>query len=243
MPYAVPRAPTSALPATVTNGTSVAYWLFSHTNSTGNFQMLAMFNASWKAPLLLAPSPKKATLTRSDFARRNAYADARRHQQARSDDAAGAEHANFGRKDVHAAATSVRAAARAAEQLGDQFARRNAFGQRVTVAAMGAEHRVVGAQVGAHADGNRFLADVGVAGAVDQPLRVRARQLLLGAANDQHLAIQGELVGRMRVRLRLARRCRSSEQPAGGLFDQAFDATAGSARRARRRRGGDRRSG
>src|SRR2546421_267925 len=72
MPYAMPRALSSGLPATVTNGTSVAYWLFSHTNTTGSFQMAAMLSPSWNAPLLLAPSPKKATLTRSDFARRDA---------------------------------------------------------------------------------------------------------------------------------------------------------------------------
>ena len=40
--------------------------LFSQTNRTGSFQMLAMFSPSWKAPLLTAPSPKKATATRSD---------------------------------------------------------------------------------------------------------------------------------------------------------------------------------
>ena len=49
------------------NGTSVANWLFSQTNSTGSFQMLAMFSPSWKAPLFTAPSPKNATATRSVF--------------------------------------------------------------------------------------------------------------------------------------------------------------------------------
>jgi hypothetical protein len=37
--------------------------LFSQTNSTGSFQTAAMFKVSWKAPMLVAPSPKKATAT------------------------------------------------------------------------------------------------------------------------------------------------------------------------------------
>ena len=74
---------------------------------------------------------------------------------------------------MHAAAAAVRAAGRAAEQLGDQLPRRHALGQRVAVAAVRAEDHVVGAQVGADADGDRLLADVGVAGPVDQAALVR----------------------------------------------------------------------
>jgi len=37
--------------------------LFSQTNSTGSSQIAAMLSASWKAPLLTAPSPKNATAT------------------------------------------------------------------------------------------------------------------------------------------------------------------------------------
>ncbi len=59
----------------------------------------------------------------------------------------------------------------------------NALGQGVAVAAVGAEHGVVGAQVGADADGDGLLADVGVAGAVDEAGLVGASQLLLGAAD------------------------------------------------------------
>src|SRR5690349_11468773 len=39
------------------------YRLFSHTNTTGAFQTTAMFSASWKAPMFVAPSPKKQTAT------------------------------------------------------------------------------------------------------------------------------------------------------------------------------------
>ena len=61
------RRPTSGMPLAYANGTSVANWLFSQTNSTGSFQMLAMFSPSWNAPLLTAPSPKNATATRPVF--------------------------------------------------------------------------------------------------------------------------------------------------------------------------------
>src|SRR4030095_10231999 len=42
-----------------------AYWLFSHRKMTGSFHTAARLIDSWKAPSLLAPSPKKATATRS----------------------------------------------------------------------------------------------------------------------------------------------------------------------------------
>lgn len=41
----------------------MAYWLFSHTKTTGSFQMAAIFRLSWKLALLAAPSPKKETTT------------------------------------------------------------------------------------------------------------------------------------------------------------------------------------
>ena len=56
--------------------------------------------------------------------------------------------------------------------------------------AVRAEDHVVRAQVGADAGGDRLLADVGVAGAVDQPALVAPRQLLLALANQLHGAIE-----------------------------------------------------
>ena len=41
------------------------YLLFSQRKTTGSFQIAARFTASWKAPSLAAPSPKKLTTTRS----------------------------------------------------------------------------------------------------------------------------------------------------------------------------------
>ena len=45
----------------------MAYWLFSHTYTTGSFQMAAIFRASWKGPRLAAPSPKKQRMIWSRF--------------------------------------------------------------------------------------------------------------------------------------------------------------------------------
>src|SRR5258708_24440553 len=42
------------------------YRLVSQMNSTGRAQTAAMLSASWKAPILVAPSPKKATATWPD---------------------------------------------------------------------------------------------------------------------------------------------------------------------------------
>jgi hypothetical protein len=39
------------------------YRLFSQTKITGSFHTAAKFKASWKAPILVVPSPKKQTET------------------------------------------------------------------------------------------------------------------------------------------------------------------------------------
>ena len=40
-----------------------AYWLFSHTKTTGSRHTAARFSDSWKTPWFEAPSPKNATTT------------------------------------------------------------------------------------------------------------------------------------------------------------------------------------
>ena len=112
-------------------------------------------------------------------------------KDARADDAAGAHHAGFRREQVHAAAAPVRTAGRAAEELGEQLPGRDALGQRVPVPAVRAEDDVVAAQMGTNARGNRLLADVGVAGPVNQAALVRSCQLLLAASDQDHAAIKG----------------------------------------------------
>jgi len=134
----------------------------------------------------------------------------RRLQDARANDAARAHHADFRRKQVHAAAPAVRAAGLAAEQLRYQLARGNALGQRVAVAAVGAEDDVVGAEVGADAGRNRLLPDVGMTGTVDQAALVAPGQFFFALADRLHLAVEGQQLGLIEVRvglLRLGHRC------------------------------------
>ncbi len=104
-------------------------------------------------------------------------------QNARAHNAAGAHQADFGREQMHAAASSPRTAVHAAEQLGDQFERLDSFGQRVSVAAMRAEDDVVPGQMRAHAGRDRFFTHVSVACSMDQSMTVRFRQLQLRPAD------------------------------------------------------------
>ncbi len=91
---------------------------------------------------------------------------------------------------MHAAAAPLRAAGRAAEELGEQLARRHALGQRVPVPAVGAEDDVVAAQMRTDAGGDRLLPDVRVAGPVNQPALMRSRQLLFAAPDHEHRPIE-----------------------------------------------------
>src|SRR5207302_1945865 len=113
-------------------------------------------------------------------------------ENARPDDAARPHHADFGRKQVHAAAAAARAAGLAAVQFGNQLPRRHPLGQGMAVAAVCAEDDVVLFKVRAYAGRNGFLTDIGVASAVDQAPLMRFGQLLLAAANDQHALVESQ---------------------------------------------------
>ena len=63
-------------------------------------------------------------------------------KDAGADDAAGAHHADFGGEEMHAAAAALRAAGRAAEELGEQLPRREPLGQGMAVPAVRAEDDV-----------------------------------------------------------------------------------------------------
>ena len=91
---------------------------------------------------------------------------------------------------MHAAPAALRAAGRPAEQLGEQLAGRHALRQSMPVTAMRAEDDVIAAKMCTHPRGDRFLADVGVAGPVNQPALMRSRQLLFAAADQEHRAIK-----------------------------------------------------
>ena len=125
-------------------------------------------------------------------------------EDARADDSAGAHHAGFGSEQVHAAAASLRAAGRAAEELGKQLARRHALGQGVPVPAMRAEDDVVAAQMRADARGDRLLPDVSMAGPVNQPALMRSCQLLFAAPDQYHAPIKRQelVVAQMRRSIR-----------------------------------------
>ena len=120
--------------------------MFSQTNSTGSFQIAAMFTASWKAPWFTAPSPKKAAATRPwpEQLARQAGADRERH--AGADDRVGAQDPARGVGDVHRAALAAAEARRLREQLGHHAVDVRALGQAVAVAAVGGGHVVVVAQ-------------------------------------------------------------------------------------------------
>ncbi len=60
---------------------------------------------------------------------------------------------------------------------------------------MRAENDVFGLEMNADSDRDGFLADVGVTGAVNQSALMRPSQLLLAAANQQHLAIKRQELG------------------------------------------------
>ena len=107
-------------------------------------------------------------------------------EDARPHDAAGSHQADLWCKQMHRSPAALRAARRAAEELGEQLTGCHPFRQCVPVAAMSAEDHVVGSQVGDHARGNSLLADVCVAGAMNQALLVCPRELLLTAADQEH---------------------------------------------------------
>ncbi len=75
-------------------------------------------------------------------------------------DAIGAEQADRAVVEMHGAAATAATTVPLAEKLGHQNLRVHALGERMPMAAMGRRDPVGGAQVGADADGRRFLADI-----------------------------------------------------------------------------------
>lgn len=154
--------------------------------------MLAMFRPSWNAPLFTAPSPKNATATRWVLSNLSFVAGPGRLEDARSDNPTRAEHADLWRKQVHAAAAAPRAARLATVELREERAWLEPLRERVPVPAMGAEDGVLRGQMSAHGRGDGLLADIGVAGAMDEAALMRFREPLLDHANDEHGAEEGE---------------------------------------------------
>ena len=99
---------------------------------------------------------------------------------------------NLRLKEVHTSPSSLRAASRATEKLGNHFVRANSLCQGMPVPAVRAENGIIGAQVRAHAGGNRLFPDISMAGAVNQTHLVRTGQLLLSVAYNEQLPVERE---------------------------------------------------
>ena len=87
------------------------------------------------------------------------------------------------------AALATAVAAGLAEELGHEPVRIATLGEQMAVAAVRADHPIVGAQRQARADGDRFLADVGMRRAADAAVAHQREHALLEGA-DEHQQIE-----------------------------------------------------
>jgi hypothetical protein len=94
------------------------------------------------------------------------------------------------REQVHAPTATAGAAGFAAEQLGEELSGRNAFGEGVSMPAVRAEDDVGAFKMRTDPDSNRFLPDVGMTRAVNQPPLMRPGKLLFALANELHVAVE-----------------------------------------------------
>src|SRR5205085_9923100 len=112
----------------------------------------------------------------------------------RADDAMAAIESLLDRKHVHRAALAVRIATTPAGELRHDPFRVHVAGEHVAVIAVSGDDRVARFQRHLHPDDDRFLPDVEMAEAADQPHAVHLAGLLFEAADQQHLAIGGKLL-------------------------------------------------
>ena len=120
---------------------------------------------------------------------------AHRGRNAGPDQPVGPQQAGLGVIQVHAAATAAVASRRSAGQLGQRLLGRQALGQRMAVAAMGAGDGILPPQVGAHPDGRGFLAHVEVNEAGNLPGPVEALHPQFEPSDQHHPFIEPELGG------------------------------------------------
>src|SRR5690606_36134356 len=107
----------------------------------------------------------------------------------RADDAVPAVEALLDAEHVHRAALALGIAVRAAGQLRHYALGVHAARQHVAVVAVAGDDLVAGFEHHLHADDDRFLADVEMAEAADQPHAVHLPRLLLEAADGEHAAV------------------------------------------------------
>src|SRR5437867_3056054 len=96
---------------------------------------------------------------------------------------------------MHAPPASPRTTSRPPVEFGEKLARLQPFGQPMAMTTVRAEHGVFGPQMRADTHRDGFLTDVSVASAVDQPLLMGSRQLLLTTSNESHRAVKSYLEG------------------------------------------------
>ncbi len=103
-------------------------------------------------------------------------------RQMRADDGVGAHHAVLGGRQVHRAALAAHQAVVALHQFAQHLLDRHAAGQRVGMAAIGAERQVAGLHRRREAGRHRLLPERQVAGALHQVLQEQVEGALLGLA-------------------------------------------------------------
>ena len=90
---------------------------------------------------------------------------------------------------VHGATLALGIAANAPGEFRHHAAGFHAGGQHMPVVAVGGDHLIPRLQAHLHANHDRFLADVKVAKAANQPHAVKLAGLFLKPADQQHVAI------------------------------------------------------
>jgi hypothetical protein len=110
-----------------------------------------------------------------------------------TDDAVAAVEAVLDAEHVHRAALALGNAGGAAGQLGHDQLGVDAIGEHVAVVAIARDDAVLAdGHRRLKADGDRFLTDIEVAKAADQPEAVKLTSALFEAADEQHLTIELE---------------------------------------------------
>ena len=105
-------------------------------------------------------------------------------RQVRADDGVGAHHAVLLGGEVHRAALAAHQPVVALHQLAQHLLDRHAAGQRVGMAAIGAERKIALLHGDGEARGHRLLPERQVAGALHQVLQKQVVGALLGLADD-----------------------------------------------------------
>ena len=162
------------------------YQLFSQTNTTGSRHTAARFTASWNAPMLVVPSPKKHTVTWPLPRILRGPGQPAGDRQVRADDRVGTVVAVRHAGDVHRAALAAADPALPAEQLGQHRVGWRAAGQRVRVTPVGAQRVVAGTERRGGADRDGFLAQPQMNRAVHQALPVQRIDPFLEPAQETH---------------------------------------------------------